>query len=522
MGLAAPRSRAERASEWISLRDGTRLETAVIQPVDLAATESCLLLRSDQELPCEWAALFAEQGHVVVMQQCRGRHASEGKFEPFVSEAEDGADTIDWIRDQPWFGGRLGLAGFGYAGFTAWAALSRRPESVHAMAVGLAARDPHQSLYLGGALQLEWALHLAGQLSDGPDHEDLSRAVRMRPVLEADRVALRRMPWYREWLEHPEPDTYWKERTPEIPTAPPPTLLFAGIHHPTLAGQLRDYAHLSHARSSPELVIGPWGESPLPRRERSRATGLVMVSSRAMMDFFARVLPERGEATGRARVCVAPDHDWWDGDSWPPAQSSPQPLYLHGGPEEGTLSAKLPKPDATPARFVYDPADPRPTLAGASVDTPGTALPIDADWRGDALRFQTDPIESDIELVGPACLVLYAESDAPCTDFTARLTEADTVGNLHLLGEGIARVRDLDDGAPHRIEIQLHALGRRLRAGSCLRVEIASASFPRFDRHPNVDVDLARCEASDARPVRQTIHHSAEFASHLMLYAPTA
>ena len=521
-GLPPAISRTERASEWIAMGDGTRLETVVIHPVDVASPSSCLLVRSEQALPCEWASLFAEQGHLVVMQQCRGRLDSEGSFEPFVSEGSDGADTVDWIHDQPWFRGRLGVAGFGYAGFAAWAALARRPEAVDAVAVGLASRDPHRSLYVGGALQLEWALHLASQLSEGSELADLDRGVRTRPIIEADRVALRRIPWFREWLAHPTADAFWKERTPDLPGAPPPSLLFAGHHHPTLAGQLSDYALLREARAAPELVIGPWGESPMPRKERSRWTGLVMVTARMMVDFFDRVLKGQGDGNGHVQIFMGGSERWYESTTWPPATAEPRTLFLHGDEEEGLLSLDPPKADALPGHFLYDPADARPSQVGASVRRPGIALPMDADWRGDALRFHTGSLESDLEIVGPASVVLHVSSDAAATDFTARLIESDSAGHLKLLGEGVGRTRELSPNVPRRIEIELHAIARRVPAGSVLRLEIASASFPRFDRHPNLDTELARCEPEDARPAHQTVHHDAEHASCLTLMVAAA
>ena len=523
--LPAPLSRSESSIDWVAMNDGTRLETRVTQPVDLAAPLSCILLRSEQPPSPAWGPFFAEQGHVVVQQQCRGRRGSEGRFEPFLREGDDGADTVDWIEQQPWYAGRLGVAGFGYAAYTAWATLSRRPESVHAVAAGLGARDPYQGLYQGGALQLEWALHLSTQMSDDPTGRDLARGVRTRPVIEADRVALRRMPWYREWLEHPTHDAYWEARTPMLPEAPPPCLLLAGLHHPTLAAQLADHALLSKAGTAAELVIGPWGASPLPRRERSRQSDLVAVASRRLIDFFGRTRTPAGEPTSRVQVFLPPTRRWHEPATWPPPVEE-KTLYLHPDVEDGRLSAEPPAVGAPGAQFVYDPADARPTLRGASVETPGSALPVDADWRGDALRYRSAPLESDLDLLGPARLSLSVSSDARATDFTARLMESEARGGFHLLGEGITRVRDLQPGTSLTLEIEFPALARRLGAGSRLCLEVSSASFPRFDRHPNIAPDasrtLAHSTADDGRVAHQTLHHDAEHPSRLTLGTPQA
>lgn len=506
IGLPPARSRTERASEWVAMSDGIRLETVVIQPIDIAAPESCLLVRSEQPLPCEWGSLFAEQGHVVVMQQCRGRYQSEGSFEPFLAEQGDGGDTVDWIQRQRWFGGRLGVAGFDYAGFNAWAALASRPQAIHAVSVGLAARDPHQSFYISGALQLEWALHFACQLAQDDDTIDLARGVWTRPILEADRVALRRIPWYRDWLEHSQHDSYWQQRSAVITGAPPPTLAFAGLYHPTLAGQLNDHAWLRESGADPELVVGPWAVASLPRKERARRNGLVRVTAPRMLDFFDRVLRNRSTSNGRVRVCVAPDDHWRESTNWPTTNSETQTLYLGGDSEEGRLSMEPSEEGVAARHFLYDPADARPSLGGASIAGAGTQLPIDADWRSDGLLFQGDPLPSTLEMIGPASVIVQVTSDAPCTDFTARLVEVDAAGCLFLLGEGLTRVGELGEKEPRSVTIELSALSRLVAVGSRLRLEIASASFPRFDRHPNIEGELSRCKAADARPAHQTLH----------------
>ena len=66
-------------------------------------------------------------GYVVVIQDTRGRYASEGEFVPFLSESQDGFDTVEWCAAQPWSNGKVGMYGMSYVGATQWLAAIAAP-----------------------------------------------------------------------------------------------------------------------------------------------------------------------------------------------------------------------------------------------------------------------------------------------------------------------------------------------------------------------------------------------------------
>ncbi len=68
------------------------------------------------------------------MQDTRGRYASAGDFVPFVYEAADGADTIEWAAAQPWSTGTVDMVGASYYGATQWLAATNAPPALHAIA----------------------------------------------------------------------------------------------------------------------------------------------------------------------------------------------------------------------------------------------------------------------------------------------------------------------------------------------------------------------------------------------------
>src|SRR6185312_16083640 len=107
----------------VSLRDGVRLATDVYRPANgsepLDGAFPTLLIRtpynkSGPNTVEKQGLYYARRGYVVVIQDCRGRYASEGEFYFLAQEAEDGYDTMVWLSKQPWCNGRIGTFGTSY------------------------------------------------------------------------------------------------------------------------------------------------------------------------------------------------------------------------------------------------------------------------------------------------------------------------------------------------------------------------------------------------------------------------
>jgi putative CocE/NonD family hydrolase len=452
--------------------------------------------------------LLAEQGHAAVLQTCRGLHGSEGRFQPFVDEVRDGEDLLAWVAEQPWFQPPLVVAGFGYGAHAAWAALAAESPQVDAIVAGFACRDPYTWLHADRALRLDLALELAVSLSaaeeESPREPDLARALSFRPVREADRVALRRIGWWREWLDHPTRDGYWEERSPE-PAQAPAALLIGGFRHPALAGQLEDHRRLAGGASSVRLLLGPWrGERG--REGRRERAGFRSELARSVLDFLdALAGGEARRPSSAVRAFVAGERRWRDAPAWPPGEAREYALRLSGdGRAEGGLE-EMPAAEASSDVFVYDPADATPQVAEGG--------------RGDLLRYAGRPQEQPLEIAGSPRIVLFAESTAPRTDFVARLVELSAEGEATPIGEGLARdaLREAGGQGPRPVEIELEPVWHRLRPGTRLGLEIASAARPAYDAHPNTADAPTRVGDLDGRVARQRVWHGEGFASRVVL-----
>ncbi|HEX5064817.1 MAG TPA: CocE/NonD family hydrolase [Myxococcota bacterium] len=520
LALPAPQSEVVSAREWVALADGTRLETLVVRPRE--AARGSLLVRSAASLePRQPLSLLAgplaEQGLAVAIQECRGLRDSEGKFAPFAHEASDGADAIHWLTAQPWFAAPLQLAGFGYGGYAAFAALARSPAPIERLFVGHASRDPYAWLHAGGALQLEAAFSLAFALAGAEQSHgealSLERALRHRPLREADRVGMRRLDWLREWLAHPARDAFWEAKVAPLPARPPHALLLAEWNHPALAAQLADYAALAAASEQAgaggaALEIGAAGSAS--RRQSLRRIG------EALRTAIRFLLPDADVRRAPVRVFDGGAQRWREGAPWPPAGTVVRRLHLRGDGRaqgvdgDGRLESEAPGAFEPSDRFAYDPADATPSDDSRAE-------------RGDVLCFETPPLAAALALAGAVHAELYVASDAPVTDFCARLVAVDAEGRETALCEGIARgdAQAVEAGA-WRVVVACGSACWRIAAGGRLRLEIASASHPRFDRGPNTSAAPADAGADGNALARQTLFHDAAHASCLEFEASEA
>jgi putative CocE/NonD family hydrolase len=529
LDLPAPRTRTLHSREWLATRDGTRLATAVVRPQGTDA-RTTVIVRSAASIgaarsPVRAAArLLAEQGHAVVIQTCRGLHSSEGHFQPFADEARDGEDLLEWATRQPWFRRPLVLAGFGYAGHAAWAGLSG-DLPIDGLIVGFAARDLYAWLHCDRALRLEAALELAVGLSVADSQPsrspDLARALRYRPLREADRVALRRIPWWREWLDHPRRDAYWEERTPRPTQRPGAALLIGAFGHPTLEAQLGDCTGLreaSDSQSPVRLLVGAWGDDSGTRRERRRrAAALRREGARAILDFLDALYEGRGHGSP-VRGFVAGAERWRDAAVWPPADARERLFHLAGDGRagDGRAAANAPgelrddPPDEQAADpYLYDPAD-APSWASELRAAPP---------RADVLRYTSAPFDGGLEIAGSPRVDLFAASDAPRTDFAVRLLAIAPDGEAIAISQGLARdaLRERTPEPTGSIEIALSPLWRQLAPGTRLRLEVSSSGFPEYDRHSNTREAPMRATDGDGVVALQHLWHDSRHPSCLRL-----
>jgi putative CocE/NonD family hydrolase len=111
----------------------------------------------------ETALLYCERNFNYIIQDTRGRFDSGGDFFPVKHERTDGADTVEWIKRQPWSDGRVGVHGVSYMGMTSFAASGCSDKTVRVAVPCMAASQIYSIAFPAeGAVALEVSRCLLG------------------------------------------------------------------------------------------------------------------------------------------------------------------------------------------------------------------------------------------------------------------------------------------------------------------------------------------------------------------------
>ena len=565
----------------VAMRDGIKLATDVYRPSGDAPLPVVMLrLPYNKENP---VLLFlsgdilrvAQAGYVVVVQDCRGTFASEGEFNPYFQEAQDGADAIAWAAAQPWCSGVVGTMGASYYGATQWLAASEQAPALRAMAPFITTDQYYDRwTYQGGAFQLGFMLQWAAstfalgevvrRLGQGrasmaqfaaviAGGDGVTAAYEHLPL--SDVPGLEEFaPYYRDWLAHPSYDEYWRAAAPceHYEKISAPALNFGGWYDLFLGGTLANYTGMqarggsAAARKHQRLVIGPWvhgyNGGVYPERNFGlMAMDAVVDVTSMQIRWFDHWL--KGEANGvpddkPVKLFIMGLDAWREEADWPLPDTRYEKWYLHSEGRanslagDGRLSTSAPSAE-DPDTYLYDPRDPVRTCGGATF-LPGLFVAANAgprdqraiEARADVLCYTSAVLEDDLEVTGPVSLSLFVTSSAVDTDFTGKLVDVYPDGRAMILTDGILRARYreslstaklMQPGSVYELHIDMIATANLFRAGHRIRLEVSSSNFPRFDRNTNSGGVIANETAADFVVATNRVWHDGSHPSHLVL-----
>jgi len=351
-----------------------------------------------------------------------------------------------------------------------------------------------------------------------------------------------------DYLQHPEDGPYWwainLERQHANISAPMyhvtswyDIFLRGGLAH--FCG-LRQHAMTTEARQQQKLLIGPWAHRFPFTSPSSRDTGDIDFGPNACIelhetqlrwfDFYLKGLHTGILEDAPVKIFIMGTNVWRDEQEWPLARTRYTPYYLHSQGQANTLSGDgrlepvLPG-EEPPDHFTYDPHDPVPTCGGNTLIIPmGVQDQRQVETRQDVLVYSTDPLTAPLEVTGPVVVTLFAASSAPDTDFIAKLVDVRPDGYAQNLADGIIRARyrtsrmlptRLTPSQVYEFTIDLWATSHVFLPGHCLRLEISSSNFPRFDRNLNTGEDQAT--GTRWQSASQTVFHESRSPSHVLL-----
>ncbi|HEY9877010.1 MAG TPA: CocE/NonD family hydrolase [Leptolyngbyaceae cyanobacterium] len=528
-------------------RDGVRLDADVYAPED-EGTFPVLLMRQPygraiaSTVVYAHPSWYASQGYIVVIQDVRGRGTSEGEFQLFAHEVEDGADAVAWAAKLPNSTGQVGMYGFSYQGMTQLYAAAAQPPALKALAPAMVGYDLYADwAYENGALLLQaglgWAIQLAAETARLKGDEaafqrlyaasrnlPLADAIPARPQILAD---LAPDSFFHAWLDHPHPDDYWQGLKPDLSQVASPMLHIGGWFDPYLRGDLRLYQEMKAKETAPQhLWIGPWGHLPWSRQVGARDFGTAANSpiDKLQIRWFDQFLKRKNTGIlndAPVSLFEMGSNRWREFDAWPKGQ--PQTFYLASlglagmREDHGKLEPEFPMAPPEPDVIVHDPWRPVPSLGGHSGIPAGSFERSALEGRSDILTYTTAPFEEEIAIAGTIHLEVRCTADAPSFDLSAVLSEVFPDGRVFNLTQGYIRIDREVEAKVQPITLPLQPTCFALPAGHALRLSLSAACFPAYAINAGTGQSAGESRLTDFRIITLTVNPPRSAPSKLKL-----
>ncbi len=517
---------AEGIDHMVPMRDGVKLATTVFLP-EGDGPWPVILTRtpySKRRYPRR-APRYVNEGYAFVAQDSRGRFLSEGVYEPYQTDKEDGHDTIEWIAAQPWCDGKVGISGRSAGGIMANLAAAADPEHLVCAYVVTAPESLfNESYYMGGIFRE----HFRGNFMRLQGAEDQIPSLKARVVLDEK--------WkFTDLIHH--------RHKIDIPM-----YNFGGWYDMFAKGAINNFVTLQYhgregARGNQKLWMGPWAHSALSGdMSYEGALGLRNAFHQEMRWFAYWLKGERNGIMDEPAMTYyhmaaarkgrfSEKNGFRKTDTWPPAGRDVR-FYLY---EDRSISTRRPTKIDSSTTYTFDPSKPVPTIGGANYNNSPTDHPITVGpedlrkigERADYLRFQTPPLEEDLTIQGKIDFELWGSTDAVDTDFMVKLVDVYPDGYEAVFLDSPIRTRYRNGRAPGDIAfmipgkptsmlIDLWSISITIEKGHRLAVHVTSSNYPRFEVNPNTGEAPGQSTLTP-RVARNTIYHSADYPTAIVL-----
>lgn len=514
------------------MRDGVRLATTIFLPQS-DGPWPVILTRTpyDRTRYDRRAPQYTGEGYAFAVQDFRGRFESEGVYEPYQTEMEDGYDTIEWISAQPWCNGRVGMSGRSAMGIAAnLAAASDPPHLVCAYVVTAPESLFDESYFMGGVFRE----HFRGNFMRLTGAEDQIPILKRRVVMDEQ--------WRRTDLIH---------HRMNIDVA---MYQVGGWYDMFAKGAINNFVALQYhgregARGNQKLWMGPWAHSPLAgdlKYPNERGLENAFDEEMRWFEYWLKgvdngIMDEPAMTYYHLAPArdgdLSPLSDFRTTDVWPPENVLDTWLYLHEG-----FGLDVVRPTAPDSRteYVHDPANPVATAGGANYNNFPKEYPIEVGPvdqrvigdRQDYLRFHSETLVEPVTIQGRIEMELWVSTDAPDTDFMVKLVDVYPDGYEAILLDSPIRARyrngrepgDVEfmtPGKPTLLRIDLWSLSATFSAGHRIGVHISSSNYPRFEVNPNTG-EAPGSDTLEPRKARNVIYHDADHSSALVIPLSTA
>ncbi len=524
-------------------RDGVRLDADIYSPQE-KGPYPVLLMRQPygraiaSTVVYNHPSWYATQGYLVVIQDVRGRGSSQGEFDLFAKEIEDGYDSVMWASQLPGSTGDVGMYGFSYQGMTQLYAAIANPSPLKTICPAMVAGNLYADwAYEGGAFCLQtnlaWGIQLAAETArlkgDEVAFNGLYAASRHLPLHDSQPVRphiLRELApdsFYHQWLDSPPQANYWQELSPQkfLDRVTLPMLHIGGWFDTYLRGTLRLYQQMAQRESLQHLIIGPWGHLPWGRKVGSKDYGRAAISpiDELQVRWFDYFL--KGKDTGIKQdkpICLFEmgGNQWHYYTEFP--DNSQQIYYLVSDGlasvrEDGGKLCQAPGPNPSLDLLVSDPWRAVPSLGGHASFPAGSFERSSIDTRSDVLTYTSEPLQEDFHIVGTVVVEIDCLADAPSFDICPILSEVQTNGEVYNFSQGYRRV----DGEKLPIKIPLQPTSILIRKGNALRLSLSATCFPAYAINPGTGTPPGETTLMESRVITLTVNYNKKGVCRLLI-----
>lgn len=509
------------------------------------------------------APLYTSLGYAVLIVSSRGIYGSEGNWTPYMTEGRDGYDLQEWIGQQPWCDGNIGMFGHSYPGFTQLLPAPYRSRYVKAINPSGAQSDNFFAI---------WSREGIYQLALGPGWGTDQQAIaegKPAPALNWTQL-LNHLPlgtlvdeinsesgidpqFVQGTIDHYHYDEFWESMSVRgvYNQMDIPALHDTGWYDDLTRETFHNYTHMrqesrsEYARRLQYLLVGPWDHSTGVNPQRQfgdvdfgpRIYDVDVQGVRnSWYDYFLKGRRNALANVAPVTIFVMGANEWRTFSSWPLAGTRTAQLHLgsDGGANTGAGNGRLTtgRPGSEPPdRYVYDPSDPVMTNGGNGC-CPIVSAPIgpydqrSVEVREDVLVYTTGTLTRDVEVTGAGELRLFFSTNVPDTDFFVTLTDVYPDGRSIAITGGSLRTRFrnsitnpqlLTPGQVYGVTIPIWETSNVFKEGHKIRLDITSSNFPRFNRNLNSGKPQGDEAAEDMRSASQVIYHDVLRASSILL-----
>jgi uncharacterized protein len=484
-GIAFGETHYSVTHTMVKMPDGISLSTDIYLPVT-PPPYPAILIRSPYNKSNSKGEgdKFTKLGYAVVIQDTRGKFASEGIFYPFKNERKDGLATINWIQSQKWFNGKIAGWGGSYVGYTQWAIA----DQLDAFVPVVTSANMYDLVYPNGIFSLatafNWGLAVDSKTVNSINPEKLIAAYSILPLSVADDSTFAQNDFVDDWLKHESEDDYWDTMNHRF-IQPTPMYSIAGWWDIFLKPQIEDFVKQGNKRHpDSKLLIGPYAHGKIIMETDYGEHANLYRNEKHIQTFLANKLKNEHNNFGPNKpfsFFIIHKNVWVEAEKWPPQNTRKTDYYFSA---EGQMSKSMSTENRV-YEFTYDPINPFMSLGGTFLGIGvGPAVQNPNLGREDQVVFESQPLTGPLTLLGPINVTIYFSSDVKNTELFVSLQEVLPTGDIINIQEGGTKIVSQNE-SPQKLDLPVWPTGYQINAGNKMRVQITSSLFPRYNRTLN-------------------------------------